>query len=220
MKHAIAIVDDHHLVRNALITMINGLGEYEVTLEASQGQEFIESLSLENIPHIAIIDLHMPVMDGYSTIAWLVKNHDNILPLALTLDVTDDALTKALQVGARGLVRKNARPQVLKTALDSLILTGYYHTDEIQNCLRQNPELKTREEKKQHEVLSQITPREMEFLKLVCHPDEFTYDQIGDKMGISRRTVDHFRKELFEKFDIKSKAGLVLFAVKWKIAGI
>jgi DNA-binding CsgD family transcriptional regulator len=52
---------------------------------------------------------------------------------------------------------------------------------------------------------------------LVCDPNELTYGQIADEMGISVRTVDHFRKEIFEKFHINSKAGLILFAVRWRL---
>ena len=57
----------------------------------------------------------------------------------------------------------------------------------------------------------------MEFLKNVCAVAEYTYEQIAENMGISRRTVDDYRTKLFEKFNIKSKAGLVLFAVRWKL---
>ena len=60
-----------------------------------------------------------------------------------------------------------------------------------------------------------ITPREMEFLLLVCDPAEYTYEQMADRMGIHRRSVDNHRIALFEKFDIKSKTGLVLFALRW-----
>ncbi|MDP4827536.1 MAG: LuxR C-terminal-related transcriptional regulator, partial [Flavobacteriales bacterium] len=67
------------------------------------------------------------------------------------------------------------------------------------------------------DVLSRITEREMEFLKLVCKKDELTYVLIAYRMVITKRTVDYYRQELFEKFEIKSKVGLVLFAIEHKL---
>ncbi len=219
MEHKVAIVDDHHIVRNGLVTMVNAMPGYTVCLEAANGKAFIKALenNTDSIPDVAIVDLHMPVMDGFETIRWLSGQRPGIKALVLTLDVTEDAMIRATRMGARGFIRKNSRPDVLKTALDSIRLTGYFYTDEIHRSIRQNPTLQTRVERKRADVLSQITPRELEFLRYVCHTDELTYEQIADKMNISRRTVDHFRQELFEKFHIRSKVGLVLFALKWEL---
>ena len=124
---------------------------------------------------------------------------------------------KAVRAGARGFLLKNARPAVLKNALDSLMLTGYYYTDTTHDVLQRHPDMKTREEYERERILQSITPREMEFLKLVCDEDELTYGQIAQHMGVHHRTVDNFRIELFEKFHIKSKTGLVLFAMRWRL---
>jgi DNA-binding NarL/FixJ family response regulator len=169
------------------------------------------------LPVIAVVDLNMPVMDGYATIAWLREHAPKVLPLALTFDAADDALVKSVRAGARGFLLKNTRPAVLKTALDSLMLTGYYYTDQTHQAMQDHPTLRTRQEREREAILDQITPREMEFLLLVCDPQEFTYEQMADRMGIHRRSVDNHRINLFEKFGIKSKTGLVLFALRWGI---
>jgi DNA-binding NarL/FixJ family response regulator len=220
MQHNVALVDDHHLMRAGLVSTVNALGSYRVTMEAGNGREFIEMLgavapSAEHVPKIAVVDLNMPVMDGYATIAWLRSNAPGILPLALTFDATDDAMVRAVRAGARGFVLKSARPNVLKTALDSLLLTGYYYTEEANDLHERNPEWKTKMERDHDRVRATITPREMEFLQHVCSDDEPTYEQIASIMGIHRRTVDNYRIALFEKFNIKSKTGLVLFALRW-----
>ena len=128
MPHKIALVDDHHLMRTGLVATVNSLGDYRVTLEAGNGKEFIDLLSdmpAAERPTIAIVDLNMPVMDGYATIGWLREHAPDIVPLVLTFDATDDAMVKAVRAGARGFVLKSARPAVLKTALDALVLTGH-----------------------------------------------------------------------------------------------
>lgn len=221
MEHSVALVDDHHLMRTGLATTVNSLGGYRVTLEAGHGGELVEALERSGAaePAIAIVDLNMPVMDGYATIAWLREHRPNVLPLVLTFDATDDAMVKAVRAGARGFLLKNTRPEVFKNALDSLMLTGYHYSDTLHATVQRNPDMKTREEREREKTIGQITPREMEFLLLVCDEAEFTYEQIADKMGVHRRTVDNFRIALFDKFAIKSKTGLVLFALRWGLLG-
>ncbi len=218
MHHNVALVDDHHLMRSGLVVTVNGLGDYRVTLEAGNGKELIDLLndtSAADMPAIAIVDLNMPVMDGYATIAWLREHAPTVLPIVLTFDAADDAMVKAVRAGARGFLLKSARPAVLKTALDSVMLTGYYYTEETHDMRQRNPEWKTKQERERERVLAAITPREMEFLLHVCSENEPTYEQIADLMGVHRRTVDNYRIALFEKFNIKSKTGLVLFALRW-----
>lgn len=216
MAHTVALIDDHNLVRGGLAAMVNNVGGYAVTMEAANGREFMRMLSGVEEPAIAIVDLFMPIMDGFETIAWL-KANSKVLPLALTFDASDDVMVRAVRAGARGFLLKNARPAVLKVALDSLMLTGYYTSDELHETLVEKQQLKTPHEKRQEQIIAQITPREMEFLKLVCAPEEYTYEQIADIMEVHRRTVDGFREGLVDKFGIKSKTGLVLFAMKWGV---
>jgi DNA-binding NarL/FixJ family response regulator len=213
-KHTIALVDDHHLVRNGLAAMINRQKGYTVVQEAANGKEFIDALDMKDLPAIAIVDLNMPVMDGYSTISWLKKYAPSVLPLALTFDAGDDAMVKAVRCGARGFLLKDSKPELLRTALDSLMLTGYYQSDAVQRSILERPDMKTGAEREHIRVLEKITPRELEMLLLVCSEDELTYEQVATEMGVHRRTVDNFRISLFSKFDIKSKTGLVLFAMR------
>ncbi len=217
MEHSVALVDDHHLVRDGLATMVNGFGRYRVRIEAAHGRELMDRLQGSDAPSIAIVDLNMPVMDGFETIAWLRANHPEVRSLALTFDPADDALVRAVRAGARGFILKNARPEILCAALDSLMLTGYYYTDEMHRSMQENPGLRTRHERERERTIEQISPREMDFLKLVCSDGEPTYEQIADAMGVHRRTVDGYRISLFEKFNIKSKTGLVLFALRWRL---
>jgi len=67
------------------------------------------------------------------------------------------------------------------------------------------------------QIVAQLTDREREFLKLVCHEKEYTYDQIAGIMGVQHRTVDGYRESIFDKFGIKSKTGLVLFILRHQL---
>jgi DNA-binding NarL/FixJ family response regulator len=139
MEHHIALVDDHQLMRAGLASIINELDHYRVSLEASNGMEFIEQLGNGQLPAIAIIDLNMPVMDGYETLAWLREHVPTIMPLALTFDAHESAMLKAVHAGVRGFLLKSAPPEVLRKALDSLVLTGYYLNDATHDVLIRGP---------------------------------------------------------------------------------
>lgn len=215
MKHSVALVDDHHLVRDGLAATINGSEPYTVVFEGAHGEELVEALKHMQPPAIAIVDLHMPVMDGYDTIAWLTRHHPQVLTLALTFDTSDEALVRAVRAGARGFLRKNARSAMLLHALDSLVRTGYFQlTEEHADLLAPGP-FRTRTELERDKVLAQLSTRELDMLRLVCDEREFTYDQIAAKLGISRNTLENYRVSLFDKFGIKSKTGVVLFATRW-----
>ncbi|MEO8067591.1 MAG: response regulator transcription factor [Flavobacteriales bacterium] len=213
----VALIDDHTLVRKGLVELVNGLGGYRVVLEAAHGEEFKEKMNGGPRVALAIVDLNMPVMDGYETLLWMRTACPETRALALTFDGTDDAIIRAVRSGARGFVLKDIEPAELKTALDHVCETGYYHTDLVHQSLMSNFDKKTSQERARDKVFEQITPREMEFLKLVCDANEYTYEQIGDTMDVHRRTVDGFRQGLFDKFGIRSKTGLVLFAVRWGV---
>ena len=211
----IALVDDHHLMRAGLVGMVNELPGYLVTIEAANGVEFIGQLRGADPPAIAIVDLNMPVMDGYTTIAWLRANQPDILPLALTFDATEEAMLRAVRSGARGFVLKTARPQVLRSALDSLMHTGYYYTEESLDVIARGSLDRPPTELEREEVVARITPRELEFLVLVCDEAEYTYQEVAERMEVQKRTVENYRVSLFDKFKIRSKTGLVLFAMRW-----
>lgn len=221
MPHSVALVDDHHLVRAGLITTVNDLGDYVVTVEAGHGEELIQALEqAAEPPELAIVDLNMPVMDGWATIAWLHEHRPNILPLALTFDASEEALVRAVRAGARGFLLKNAKPEVLRLALDSIRLTGYFYDDDAHSTLKRNPDRLTPKERERQHVLDALTPRELELIQLICDERELTYEHIAHVMDVQRRTVEGFRSSLFSKFNIKSKTGVVLFAMRWDLLDV
>ncbi len=210
----IALIDDHQIMRTALAGFIDRLGGYQVVLQAGNGEEYIDALKDAPRIDVAIVDLHMPVMDGYATIAWIRANTPKVKPLALTFEKTEEAMIKALRAGACGFLLKDVNSNVFRQALHQVVTIGHFHSEEVELALTSG-ELLTRMERQRAKLMEQLNGREVDFIRLVCREDEYTYDQIATKMGVSRRTVDGYREELFNRFDIKSKTGLVLFAFKW-----
>ena len=209
MQQTIVIIDDHVLVAKALSSIIEHFPNYKVLYECENGNELTERLKhKKNIPDIVLLDIVMPVMDGFETAQWLKENHPQILVMALTMQSDDDTLIKMIQSGAKGYLHKNVHPAEFEKALDMLVQKGFYYPDwatsRVLNSIAGSNE-------KKHADFA-FTEREKEFMKYAC--TELTYKEIGEKMFCSARTVEGYRDALFEKLGMKTRVALALFAVK------
>ena len=207
-------------MRKGLAELIHRTSNQRVVMQAANGKEFIDLLPANPEVEIAIVDLNMPVMDGYETMAWLRDHRPDIRPLALTFNTTEGAVIKAMKCGARGFILKDIEPKQLEVVLDHLYLTGYYHNDLVHHAMIEGAARESEMEQKRQQVMADIRPHELEFLKLVSSEKEMTYEEIAMRMRIHPRTVEMYRERLFEKLGVRSKTGLVLFAIKWGIVKV
>lgn len=211
----VALVDDHILLRNGLANLLSDLG-YTIGLEANNGDDFIEQLHTAPAPDIVLLDINMPKKDGYETAQWLKKNKPQVKVLALSMYDDEYAIIKMLKNGARGYILKDAEPAELKRALNAVLTRGFYHSELVTGVLIHS--INQDEENNAPTNVTGLSAREIEFLKLVC--SEMTYKEIADKLFVSPRTVDGYRDDLFEKLGVKSRVGLVLFAIRSGIVKI
>lgn len=212
----VAIVDDHQLFRDGLTELINGFSNHKVIIGADNGKHFIDQLKTDRLPEVVLLDINMKVMDGYETAGWLKEHHPDIKILALSMNENENAIIRMLRLGVRGYVLKDIRKQELEQALTSLINKGYYYTELVTGKLIHA--LNTLNEESNGPSLKELVSlnqREIEFLKLAC--TELTYKDIAGKMCLSIHTIDGYRDALFEKLQVKSRVGLVLYAIKNKI---
>jgi two-component system, NarL family, invasion response regulator UvrY len=103
----------------------------------------------------------------------------------------------------------------MRTAISDILERGYYHNAFLHLSL-QNDSI-AKKKSATEIVIEQLTKRERQFLKHVCDEKEYTYQQIADLMQVEPRTVDGYRESIFQKFNIKSKTGLVLFVLKYQL---
>jgi len=210
MKGKIALVDDHVLLRNGLANLLTDL-DYEIIFQANNGRQFIEMLQTYELPQIVLMDINMPVMNGYETTLWLKNNHPSVHVLVLSMLDDEDSVIRMLRSGAKGYILKDAEPDELKTAIQSILKKGFYHSEMVSGKLLHAINRNDKEDGN-HSGQIRLTDKEMQFLKLAC--TELSYKEIADKMNISPRTVDSYRDNLQEKLDCKGRVGLVLWAIK------
>lgn len=210
VKFTIILADDHIVLRDALASLINTFEEFLVIGLAGNGDEVKRIFENNNIPHLVILDLNMPVMDGYETSRWIQINFPEVKIMILTMYDSEIALIRLLQIGVRGFLKKDIHPMELKNAIRSVAENGYYYsndaTGKLASFFHRNHSSQTSIEK------ALLTNTEIEFLKLASA--DLTYKEIAHKMNMTPRAIDAHRNTLFDKLGVKSRVGLAIYAVK------
>ena len=209
MQHSIVIVEDHLLIAKAITNIIDGFSAYKVIYEVENGKELISKINQPgNVPEIILLDISMPLMDGYETAKWLTENYPGVLVMALTMRNEDEALIKMIKSGAKGFLHKNIHPAELELALNTLVEKGHYFPDWATGKLLNNI---ANDDKAAAEKIN-LTAKEIEFLQYAA--TELTYKEIGEKLYCSPRTVEGYRDALFEKLELKTRIGLVVYGIR------
>jgi len=204
----IIIVDDHILFSQALRGLVDDFKDIEVIGQFKNGKELQEHcINCTVAPDIILMDVQMPIVNGIEATRWLKKKHPKIKVLALTMNDDETTILKMLRAGAKGYLLKDIHPSVLRKAIKRTHKKGYYYTEQVSDTLLHADEIKTKTFKK-----VELRPRELELLKYSAK--EITYREIAVKMCLSPKTIDGYREKLFSKLEVKSRIGLVLYAVK------
>jgi len=202
----IAIADDHAVVRDSISNMVSNFPQFEVGIKAKHGKDLIEQLAkAKKLPEICILDVQMPEMNGYETIEYIKKKWPDIKVLALSMLEDEFAIIRMLKMGASGYLSKASDLEELQKALIYLNERGYYSSEFIASNY-------FRTIKNDKPATSNITQRQMEFLKYCC--TELSMKEIAAKMHISTSTALSYRNALCDKLDLTTRQGLAIYAIK------
>jgi DNA-binding NarL/FixJ family response regulator len=129
----------------------------------------------------------------------------------------ENSIIRMLKAGAKGYILKDCEPAELKAAIDAVVSKGYYYSDLVSGKLIHAIN-KIEDSGSDVNTLANLNERETDFLKYAC--TELTYKEIADKMFVSPRTIDGYRDALFEKLHVKTRVGLVMYAIKNGIVAV
>jgi DNA-binding NarL/FixJ family response regulator len=209
----ISLVDDQQLFRSGLAALIRSVAGFTLLSEAENGKIFIEQLQTTGtLPHIALIDMEMPEMNGVELIAVLQKKYPSIKVLVLSTYNQERFISKMIEAGACGYLTKNCEIEELVTAINATHNNGFYFNQDTLAAMRKTAQYKSSEIKNISHIAIELTAREEEILVMLCK--EFSNIEIGEQLFISPRTVEGHRNNLLQKTGCHNTAGLVIFAIK------
>lgn len=208
MKKTIFVVDDHLLVAKALEVIINSFSGFTVIDIAENGKILTEKLEkITEKPDIILLDVSVPIMDGFETAQFLNKKHPEIKVLALSIQEDDKSVLKMIKYGAKGYMLKDTHPKDLENALVCLSNNGFYYPEWASKII-----FSTNDDEEKEDKELKISDREKEFLYYTV--TELSYKEIAEKMYCSPRTVESYRDQLCDKLGLKTRVGLAIFALK------
>lgn len=217
MKQTIRLViaDDHEIFRDGLALMLSKQENISLVGQAGDGQELIQ-LVAEKKPDLVLTDIKMPLLDGIAASRLLLQRDPGLKIIVLSMFGEENLIVEMLEAGAKGYLLKNAHKKEILEA----ILT--VHEGNIFYCKDTTARLaslivKSKFDPLKKEVNTLFTDREREVVRLICR--QHTAQEIGERLFLSKRTVEGYRTKILEKMDVKNTAGVVVFALKHNMIG-
>lgn len=204
----ILIVDDHTLFRKGTGMLLESFKEVQSVQEAENGKVALSKLS-EGSFDLVLLDLEMPVMDGWETARKIVSKFPNVKIVMISMHDSLQIISDLIEIGVHSYLLKNADPDEVHKAIISVINNDFYYNHLVSKALHKKIQ-KEGFEKPNGTKRADLSPREIEILKLICQ--ELTMKEIGEHLFLSEQTIHTHRKNLMKKTQAKNAVGLVKFA--------
>lgn len=212
MKIKILIADDHHVVRKGLVFFLQTQPDLEIVGEASNGEEAVKlATSLE--PHIVLMDLSMPVLDGIEATKELKKQAPHVQVMILTSFSDQDHVIPALEAGASGYQLKESDPDELVAAIRKLMNgENQLHPKVTTHLLTRL----TKSSEKKVNFIDHLTKREKDVLKEIAKGK--SNKEIGAALHITEETVKTHVSNILSKLGVQDRTQAALYAVQHGIS--
>lgn len=209
-KYQIVIADDHQLVLDGLVSIINEMEDIQVVAAVNSGNKVVNILE-KQIVHLVIIDIEMPEMDGISLLKLIKKDYPSTKVMMVSMYHEAHLIKQLIQLQVDGYILKSDDSEEWKQAVKNILRGKKHFSSSITLKLNEDQI----NEKATTDKLSLLTKREIEVLKLISQG--LSNKQIGEQLFISHKTVDNHRTNLMDKLDIHNLASLVRFAISNKL---
>lgn len=203
----IAVTDDHPLMAEGIRNVLNGSKKIQMIASWSMAQQTLEDDALLDVD-VLLLDINLPDMSGVDLCKLLLEKHSQLRVIAITSHQESWFLKNMMKAGAKGFLLKSASPEHIIEAITSVCRGEEYIQPEMKDLLLSESLSQNQESK----LIPRLTRREKEVLKLIA--EEFTTQEIADRLFISNKTVESHRQNLTLKFGVKNSVGLVRMAVE------
>lgn len=204
----ILLVDDQHLIRQGLKSMLESNDQMQVIGEAENGQRALEVIPALQ-PDIVLMDIRMPVMDGVATTKAIAQQYPDIKVLVLTTFDDDEYVYQAMRLGAKGYLLKDTEPDELMLAIRSVykgqtLLGPGLFEKALMPITAPVPSVQTPPE------LAQLTPRELDVLRLIA--SGANNREIAESLFLSENTVKNYVTNILSRLNLRDRTQAALFA--------
>lgn len=204
----VLIADDHTLVRESLVGLLQADGDVQVVAQAANGLETLEQAAATH-PDIVVTDLTMPGLNGIEVVRRLRESLPNTKVLVLTMHQEDEYVLQAVRAGASGYLVKDSAGSELLAAVRSLQLGRSYFGPQASKALAEQLQ---HPERVVDDPYGRLTPREREVFHLIA--EGLTTKEIAGKLGTSTKTAENHRTRVLGKLGVRNTAELVRYALR------
>jgi two-component system invasion response regulator UvrY len=212
-KIYVHVADDHKILIEGIIAVINTDKDIEIKGYSLTGKEVVDWFD-ENEADVLILDITMPILDGFEVIKHF--NDNDINQKVIVLSSYDDVkiVQEMLNLGCKGYITKNNAGTDIVDAIKAVARGEQFFSDDIKKILLKSlsGQHVLKGDAPDKFIIESLTERELDVLKLITK--ELSTIEIADKMNISTSTVDTHRKKLLKKLKVKNAVGLAMYAVK------
>jgi DNA-binding NarL/FixJ family response regulator len=206
----ILIADDHPVFRQGLISLFRNEKDFRVIGEAPDGRQTLQ-LMRDLQPDVLLLDLIMPGLTGIETLQEMSKSQTLIRTIVLTASIAKDQIVQALQLGARGIVLKEASTGVLLNSIRAVADGQFWVGDQKVADMVEALQIYAPEPPHSKAQQFGLTGREIEVVGAIV--SGFTNREIAEKFSISEQTVKHHLRNIFDKLGVSNRLELALFAI-------
>jgi two-component system response regulator NreC len=211
------LVDDHEIVRAGLRMMLEAESDLEIVAEAQSGEEALVKAGVFN-PDVIVMDVSLPGMSGVETTRAIRDRFPEVPILALTIHENERYFFRMLDAGASGYLPKRAAPTDLVHAIHTIRDGHVYLYPSLATALVNDYLQRVETEDEEQQSYDTLTPRQREVLTLIA--EGMTNTEIGERLGISSKTVARHRENIMARLDLHSRTELVKYAIRKGLAEV
>ncbi len=204
----VLLADDHTLVRAGLRKLLESMPDIQVVGEVGDGLALL-TLAAELQPHLVLMDIAMPGLNGLEATARLVKSMPDVRVMILSMHQNEEYVRRALRHGAAAYLLKDSAPMELELAITAVLRGETYLSPVVSKGVLDDYVHRLREDDQPGEHLS---PRQREVLQLIA--EGLSTKDIARRLDLSVKTVETHRTSLMRQLDVHEVTGLVRHALK------
>lgn len=204
----IVIADDHPIFRDGLKTLLNSHPEFNVLADAENGETLLKKIE-QHIPDVVLVDIRMPVLDGFEATKQISVNYPETKVIAISMNDERSTILDMIDAGANGYILKNADKSEIIEAIYSVYNGEDYFCKEIAKNIKQILRSARIRSEKANKI--SFNEKELKIMHYMC--EELSSDEIAKEMYLSKKTIDGIRLKIKSELNVRNSIGIVKYAI-------